>query len=275
MNVEPWDTIGVGAEGPRVRALQYLLRSAGFALAVDGDFGPGTRARVQDFQHSRGLPVTGALDPITWPHLVTATSLGSTGDAVRGLQSLGLVLIPDQPPLVVDGSFGMATEGRVRSFQESWGLTPKGGAGRAVWSVATAAHWPGPLVKVGAVTATNFRVPIVQHLLRAHGATLVADGIVGPITGEAVRQFQLSLRPTHISTTVGQLDWPNLIITVHPGGTGEAVKAVQSAYPDLEVDGEYGPLTRARVDQTQEVFGGADGVVDHQTWRAIIGPVFE
>lgn len=275
MNVEPWNTIGSGASGPRVRGIQYLLRAAGHDLAPDGGFGPLSRARVRDFQRDRGLPVTGAVDPITWPHLVIPTSLGSTGDAVRGLQSLGIVLIPEQPALVVDGSFGMATEGRIRSLQELWGLTQDGTAGREVWSFATAAPWPWPLVKVGAVTATNFRVPIVQHLLRAHGATIDADGIVGPLTGEAVRQFQLSLRPTHISTTVGQLDWPHLIVTVSPGDTGEAVMAVQSAYPGLTVDGAYGPLTRARVDQTQQVFGGADGIVDHQTWRAIIGPVFE
>lgn len=278
MNVEPWSTVSIGdPDQRRVRGLQYLLRSHGHAVAPDGVFGPATQAGVTAFQAGHGLTVDGIVGPNTWASLVVTTSLGSTGDAVRGVQSLGLMTMPDEPLLAVDGAYGPMTRDRVLAFQSVWGLTQDGIAGRETWSFGTASGVPllWPLAKVGQDTESNFRVPIVQHLLRAHGATIVADGSYGPLTGEAVRQFQLTLRALYISTTVGQLDWPELIISVAPGDTGEAVKAVQSAFGDLAVDGIYGPLTQARVEGLQEVFGGAGGLVDDQTWRVIIGPVFE
>ncbi|MFV0451732.1 MAG: peptidoglycan-binding domain-containing protein [Propioniciclava sp.] len=275
MNVEPWSTISTGETGRRARAIQYLLRAHGQGLAPDGVYGPVTAAAVSSFQASRGQAATGMVTPETWPALVIVTSLGDSGDAVRGLQSLGLMFMPDMPELSVDGAYGPLTRGRVREYQEVWGLTQDGIAGRETWSFGTADGFPWPLVKVGQSTATNRRVPIVQHLLRHRGATIVADGSYGPLTGEAVRQFQLGLRAQYVSTTVGQLDWPELIIEVRPGEVGEHVKAVQSALPGLTVDGVYGPLTRAQVDIAQEIFGGADGVVEEQTWRVLIGPVFE
>ncbi len=49
-----------GARGPRVRTLQTLLVAAGFRdSAVDGDFGPRTRAALVRFQRTRGLPPSG------------------------------------------------------------------------------------------------------------------------------------------------------------------------------------------------------------------------
>lgn len=275
MNVEPWSTISAGEGGRRARAVQYLLRAHGYSLAVDGAYGPITANRVSLFQTSLGEPASGQVTPVTWIALVVSSSLGDSGDAVRALQALGLVLMPDQSALTVDGSYGPATRARVRGFQELWGLTHDGIAGRETWSFATADGFPWPLVKMGHNSGSNFRVPIVQHLLRHHGSSIVADGVYGPLTGEAVRQFQLTLRAQYISTTVGQLDWPELIVQVNPGDSGEHVKAVQSFYPGLVVDGVYGPLTQARVVSTQEVFGGHDGIVETQTWRAIIGPLFE
>ena len=276
MNVEPWSTVPAGEHSPRVQALQFLLRSRGQVIVADGTYGPATSAAVAAFQTSVGLTSDGVVGPRTWPQLVRVTSAGATGDAVRGIQTLQLRTIPDEEPLAVDGTFGTRTRLRVRTYQETWGLTRDGIAGREVWSFATADGMPYPLVKVGQTTGTNFRVPIVQHLLRAHGSTIAADGNDGAATGEAVRQFQLTLRATDISTTVGQLDWPALIITpIHPGDVGEAVMAVQSAFPGLAVDGVYGPVTRARVEDLQQVFGGSGGVVDVDTWRAIIGPIFE
>ncbi|QLQ16896.1 MAG: peptidoglycan-binding protein [Micropruina sp.] len=275
MNVEPWSTVDSGEVSDRVRAIQYLLRARGHTVAADGHFGPATQAAVHAFQSARGLPSTGKVDPPTWIKLVVVTHVGATGDAVRAVQVLGLRTIPDEENLAVDGVFGAATKARVRKFQQTWGLTDDGIAGREVFSFATAAPFPWPLVKVGQTTATNFRVPIVQHLLRHHGSSIVADGAYGPLTGNAVWHWQQTQRATEISTTVGQLDWPALVATVHPGDHGEKVKAVQCALPGLTVDGVYGPVTKAAVEDLQQMFGGNAGIVDLQTWRAIIGPVFE
>ena len=59
----------LGMQGAEVRELQTLLRRAGHALAVDGDFGPATRKAVQAFQSAEGLAVDGVAGPKTWAAL--------------------------------------------------------------------------------------------------------------------------------------------------------------------------------------------------------------
>ena len=280
MNVEPWGTTGPGASTAVVPAIQYLLRAHGHNVVVDGNYGPATTAAVIAVQNAAGAPSDGIVGPQTWPHLVVATQNGSTGDAVRAVQQFGLVSSPGIPPLVVDGSFGPVTEERVRFFQESWGLTQDGIAGREAWSFFSTFQpgpRPWPLVKVGATQTTNWRVLAAQHLLRFRGATIAADGAFGPLSGAAARTFQLTLRATFISTTIGQLDWPSLIETVQMGDSGEAVRAAQTLLPgSLTVDGDFGPLTDAATRQFQQVFlPPADGIVGPETWHALTLRLFD
>ncbi|SFS07173.1 Peptidoglycan-binding (PGRP) domain of peptidoglycan hydrolases-containing protein [Microbacterium sp. cf046] len=280
MNVEPWGTTGPGASTPVVPAIQYLLRAHGHAVVVDGDYGPATTAAVSAVQSAAGLTTDGIVGPVTWPHLVVSTQNGSTGDAVRAVQQFGLVPSPGVDPLVVDGDFGPITQERVRFFQESWGLTQDGIAGRETWSFLSTMQpgpRPWPLVKVGATQATNWRVLAAQHLLRFRGAPIVADGAYGPLSGEATRTFQMTLRATFISTTLGQLDWPSLIETVRLGDTGEAVRAAQTLLPGgLVFDGDFGPLTDAAARQFQSMFAPpADGIVGPATWFALTQRLFD
>jgi peptidoglycan hydrolase-like protein with peptidoglycan-binding domain len=280
MNVEPWGTTGPGASTPVVPAIQYLLRANGHAVVVDGAYGAATTAAVTAVQNAAGVPADGIVGPATWPHLVISTHNGSTGDAVRAVQQFGLVPSPGIPPLVVDGAYGPLTAERVQFFQESWGLTQDAIAGRETWSFLSALQpgpRPWPLVKVGATQATNWRVLAAQHLLRFRGATIAADGAFGPLSGEAVRTFQMTLRATFISTTLGQLDWPALISTVHLGDTGDAVRAAQTLLPgSLTVDGVFGPLTDAAARQFQGMFAPpADGIVGPVTWHALTQRLFD
>ncbi len=279
MNVSPWSTIGSGATSAPVKSIQYFLRARGHTLVADGMYGPVTAAAVSAFQSSVGATVDGIVGPQTWPQLIMTTSEGDSGDAVRAVQQFGFVSFPGVEPLVVDGIYGPVTAERVRFFQESWGLTQDGIAGPETWSFLSALV-PGadvwPLVKVGATQTTNWRVLMAQHLLRAHGAGIVADGVFGPLSGAAVTAFQQTLRATEISTTLGQLDWPALIITVRLGDTGDAVKAVQSFFPDLAIDGVFGPLTDAAVRGLQGVFAPpADGIVGPNTWRVMTHRIFD
>lgn len=280
MNVRPWRTAGSGAVSSAVKGMQYLLRAHGHAIAADGSFGPATQAAVTAFQTAEGVPVDGIVGPITWAKLVIATSSGSTGDAVRAVQQFGLVSSPGLEPLTVDGSYGPITTERVTDLQRSWGLTQDGAAGEETWSFLSnfaPGTRPWPLVKQGATQSDNWRVLAAQHLLRAKGSSIAADGSFGPASGEAIRTFQQTLRATFISTTVGQLDWPALIVTVRQGDSGEAVKAAQTLLPgDLTIDGSFGPLTDAAVREYQTMFSPpTDGIVGPITWHSLTQAIFD
>jgi peptidoglycan hydrolase-like protein with peptidoglycan-binding domain len=284
MNVEPWRAIGTGDEGPAVQGMQYLLRDQGYAATADGVFGPRTRTAVRAFQTAHGLDVDGVVGARTWPHLVVGTRRGDSGHAVRAVQQFGLPRSPGDPPLVVDGEFGPRTAERVRSFQESWGLTVDGMAGEETWSFLStllAGPRPWPLVKVGSRQEENWRVRPAQHLLRAHGADVAADGVFGPSAGAAVRAFQQGLRTRFLCTTVGQLDWPGLVVTVRRGDDGEAVRAAQVLL-GVGVDGRFGPGTEDAVRAFRSATAPAsdpasasksappsDGVVGPGTWHAL------
>ena len=116
-----------------------------------------------------------------------------------------------------------------------------------------------------------------QHLLREQGYGIAADGIFGPLSGAAVNAFQQTLRATFISTTLGQLDWPALIVTISQGDAGHAVRAAQTLLPGgLTVDGDFGPLTDAAVRDFQQMFAPpADGVVGSVTWHALTLRIFD
>lgn len=280
MNVEPWVSTGPGSAGQVVSGIQYLLRSNGHAVVVDAGFGPATAAAVSAVQSDAGVAADGVVGPITWPLLVTPVHSGSTGDAVRAVQQFGLLTSPGTDPLVVDGSFGPLTEAAVRFFQESWGCRQDGVVGRETWSFLSTiqpGERPWPLVKSGATQATNWRVLAAQYLLRARGATIAADGDFGPASGEAARQFQMTLRASEISTTLGQLDWPSLVQTVKLGDSGDAVRAAQTLLPGgLVADGDFGVLTDAAVRQFQSMFAPpADGVVGPATWHALTLRIFD
>ena len=55
-----------GSQGDAVVQLQNLLRDLDFAVAVDGDFGPGTEVAVTRFQSESKLTADGIVGPQTW-----------------------------------------------------------------------------------------------------------------------------------------------------------------------------------------------------------------
>lgn len=59
----------MGSHGAKVRELQTLLVRAGYAVHVDGDFGPGTRDAVRAFQRSQNVEVDGVAGPKTFQEL--------------------------------------------------------------------------------------------------------------------------------------------------------------------------------------------------------------
>jgi peptidoglycan hydrolase-like protein with peptidoglycan-binding domain len=125
-----WPTVQQGATGERVKSIQYLLNQRGASLSVDGDFGPATNSAVRSFQSSHGLAVDGVVGPNTWSALIVTVQQGSTGNAVKAVQS---ELTAHGISTSVDGQFGPATNSAVRSYQSSHGLGVDGVVGPQTW----------------------------------------------------------------------------------------------------------------------------------------------
>jgi peptidoglycan hydrolase-like protein with peptidoglycan-binding domain len=130
------------------------------------------------------------------------------------------------------------------------------------------------------VTKGDDRFPVrpLQQLLRARNHPVAVDGIFGPLTESAVKQFQQSAGLA-ADGQVGRLTWPKLIVQVRKGDTGDAVRGVQeviqfhdqSDSPTNHVDGIFGPKTGSWVRGFQDALGIAvDGIVGPITWRAMV-----
>ncbi|MFR9800475.1 peptidoglycan-binding domain-containing protein [Streptomyces sp. MS06] len=130
-----WPTLKQGATGERVKTVQYLLNAHGASLTVDGDFGPATDSAVRSFQSAHGLSVDGIVGTNTWQALVVTVRQGSTGQAVKAVQSQ---LNAHGASLTVDGDFGPATDSAVRSFQSAHGLSVDGIVGTNTWQALVA-----------------------------------------------------------------------------------------------------------------------------------------
>lgn len=96
----------LGSTGSRVREVQATLVRLGFALNVDGDFGPTTRDAVTTFQARRGIEADGVVGPRTYAELqavglaedpltVTSTPEAKTGAASAG-GGIGLAVVADK-----------------------------------------------------------------------------------------------------------------------------------------------------------------------------------
>jgi peptidoglycan hydrolase-like protein with peptidoglycan-binding domain len=148
----------------------------------------------------------GTLSP--WPTVQN----GSQGHPIRTLQFL---LRAHGHTLTVDGIFGPATEAAVKAFQTSKGMTAdgimnakswstliiqvkKGSAGDAVRAVQEEFQFragePGQGLKVDGVFGpqTDSTVRGFQHALSLDIPSVVVDGIVGPVTWQALVSGMLS-----------------------------------------------------------------------------------
>lgn len=127
-----WPVVGPSSTlNANAMTIQYLLSARGIATTADGAYGSGTKANVQRFQRSAGLPADGSVGPQTWPRLVIATKRGSTNrNAVLAVQT---ALNKYRADLYPDGDFGPRTESAVKTFQNSRGLPADGVVGPDTW----------------------------------------------------------------------------------------------------------------------------------------------
>ena len=117
------------------------------------------------------------------------------------------------------------------------------------------------------VVGTNVRK--LQYLLRERGYNLVPDGFYGLRTEGRVREFQSAER-LRIDGVAGPKTWAALILDVHSGDRGDAVRAVQIQFASLKRDGIFGPKTLARLRRFQiDRRLKPDGWVGPSTWAAL------
>jgi len=156
-----------GDSGNGVRVLQYYLSYLSQfydtipAVAIDGEFGPSTRAAVEAAQYTFGLPTDGVVGERTWYDLSNAyigivrtipteyvegvavpyggvpLRIGSDSDAVRLLQQyLNYIAqsYPEIPTVEATGYFGPRTQEAVIAFQTLAGLPTTGVVSSVTWN---------------------------------------------------------------------------------------------------------------------------------------------
>ncbi len=216
----PKDYVNIALRrGSRGKAVEVLQKTIG-GIAADGSFGPATEARVKAYQKSKGLTVNGVVDSRVWKALIgapttpppsgsgssTSSTLakyagtvlrrGSRGEAVTAMQkAIGRI--------AVDGSFGPATETRVKAYQKSKGLTANGVVDSRVWN-ALMGKKPAPAPTPPTTTSPYARYAGVVLRLHSRGEAvtamqkgvggLVADGSFGPKTLARVKAWQKTKR---------------------------------------------------------------------------------
>ena len=163
---------------------------------------------------------------------------GSSGNYVTVLQVIINRIAQNYPAIPriypVDGIFGPQTEAAVRQFQSVSNLTSDGIVGQATWYKLVYLY----------VAITNLSELVSEGQLYTE--------IQGPSTG----------------------------VTLQEGSTGIAVSALQyfisiigqfsTTIPVLQIDGIFGPQTRAAVEAAQTRFGlPVTGVVNRGTWQRL------
>ena len=106
--------------------------------------------------------------------------------------------------LVVDGMFGQATRAAVVNFQVGRGLAEDGIVGPKTWTALV----QGKTIRQA---STGDDVRAAQHLLKTKfGYDLNVDGIFGPKTDAAVKDFQSAHHLT-VDGIIGPMTWQSLI----------------------------------------------------------------
>jgi peptidoglycan hydrolase-like protein with peptidoglycan-binding domain len=139
---------------------------------------------------------------------------------------------------------------------------------------------PGqPTISQGATGSVVRRLQ--RALRRTPNLSLVVDGIFGPATDAAVKEFQQGAGLV-VDGIVGPLTWNALpdggpMPTLQEGSTGAVVQRLQTILANGApgewttapgpADGIFGPHTKASVEAFQSWGGAAvDGIVGDRTW---------
>jgi len=218
--------------GTDVGILQWLLDSLPVYIApsvtVDGDFGPKTKAAVEDFQNYFGLVVDGIVGKNTFLFLGQRTGpYLPSGASLFGARTLK------------NGSYGSdvwVLQNRLASTKKTYAMTLGGPADKIFGSKTKAA---------------------VKLFQNDHG--LVVDGIVGPHTFYALF-IHTYMGGRYLQRSRWQRDQGFDVYWLQ-------VHLNQLGYYSATLDGKFGPVTQAAVKALQSAAGiMIDGVVGPQTY---------
>ena len=207
LDVDPatYRALAVGDTGDGVRTLQQMLLDAGADIEIDGVFGPATQAALEAFHTER----FGA--PRSWMGTDTWTELGA-------------------PNTIIDTDTGTAIEAPGTVALE---ITLTDGP-------AVVRDESPPELSVG---ATGPWVETLQQELIRQGYSLEVDGIFGPATDAAVREFQAA-HGLAVDGVVGPKTWAAL------AGTSDASP---DSTPSEPTEDPTPPPTTSASDQTESL----------------------
>ncbi len=262
---DPWTYPGTplenGSSGNNVKSIQFWLNIISYnyssipKITVDGKFGSGTQAAVEDFQSYFGLLADGIVGNTTWNKLYeifaltvndllpenqrpgeypgTALRQGSTGSSVKEMQFYLFILSAyyrEITPIGFDGLFGSQTTLAVTQFQELFDLDVDGVVGRVTW---TAIYTEFDMLTTNDGQVFSFYTSAYPGYDLSEGAT-----------GDRVLEVQYRLQ--YIALYISEI-----------------VPPTQS--------GVYDTATRLAVIEFQKVVGlSATGVVDEATWNRLL-----
>ena len=229
-------------------------------LAVDGIFGTDTEAAVRRFQEIFDLTADGVVGKSTWYYIRRIYN------AVKRLNELD--------------SEGVRLEDVTRQYP---GVLREGDAGIGVANLQYYLNYLSgfyntvPPLAIDGVFGGSTRAAVIDA---QNTFGLVADGIVGEVTWEAIYDAYLGIVSTiPREYTEGQAV-PFSGITLRLGSDSEDVRLLQqylntiarsyTAIPTVDETGYFGPRTREAVIAFQEQFGlPVSGTVSAITWNAV------
>lgn len=188
-----------------IRQVQQTLQSRGFRTGpIDGVMGPATQAALKRFQQSQNLETTGQLNRQTLVALGVQPDTTSGVDRHVNVYGAGTIRKVQQTLTnrgfragPVDGVMGPDAQAALRDFQKSENLEPTGMLNPqtlaalgmpAEPTVSLVRREPIFIVPPGSTTVRHVQQALNERGFRAGPP----DGVLGPSTQVALRNFQMS-----------------------------------------------------------------------------------